>query len=189
VPGDWGQGFVWARRDCNFEKSPNPNSCLDGGCPGGVLLCESLPGAPVTIAEFSLSLDPNEPDSYAISLVHGYNLPMIIENDTGCGVPKCSVNLGKCPVSLRGPVNSSGFTVGCNSACDADIAPDPGNDPNCCTGIHDSAATCPSSGVQSYSYFKNSCPNAIVYTFDESGQSVFSCSSAFQAGYTVTFCP
>jgi hypothetical protein len=62
------------------------------------------------------------------------------------------------PAQLKGPFDSSGFPVGCKSACEAGLAPDPSNDPNCCTGRYNTAATCPSSGVQYYSYFSESLP-------------------------------
>ncbi|KAF8266010.1 thaumatin-like protein [Lactarius quietus] len=187
-PGNWG-GLIWGRRDCDFDKNSSPNSCLDGGCPGGRLQCDAPPIAPVTIAEISLSTDPNIPDRYAVVLVNGFNLPMIIDNDTGCGVAQCSDDLAhNCPAPLKGPYNSKGFPIGCNSACQAGIAPDPSNDPNCCTGTYNSSASCTPTGVQFYSYFKTNCPDTAVYAYDNT-TSIFTCSSAFQAAYTVTFCP
>ena len=117
---------------------------------------------------------------------------MRIDNDKGCNVASCPVDLGpNCtclffclkvifesdhtcligPAALKGPYDSSGFPVGCRSACQAGLAPDPGkqwlfsaettwhshlntaNSPNCCTGSHNTAATCPPSGVEYYSYF------------------------------------
>lgn len=30
-------GRVWGRRDCNFSVNPGPNSCIDGGCNGGLV--------------------------------------------------------------------------------------------------------------------------------------------------------
>src|ERR1700677_2645597 len=62
------------------------------------------------------------------------------------------------PAPLKGPFDSTGFPVGCKSACEAGLAPDPNNDPKCCTGTYDTATTCPSSGVQYYSYFSESLP-------------------------------
>ncbi|KAF8266070.1 thaumatin-like protein [Lactarius quietus] len=190
VAGDWQYGFIWARRDCKFDKKENSvNSCLDGGCPGGQLHCYALPHAPVTLAEFSLSTDADLPDEYAVVLVDGFNLPMIINNNAGCGVAQCSHDLAhNCPAPLKGPYNSKGFPIGCNSACQAGIAPDPNNDPNCCTGIYNTSATCTPTGVEFYSYFKSNCPDTAVYAFDTKNSS-FTCHSAFQADYTITFCP
>ena len=112
------------------------------------------------------------------------------------------------PAQLKGPFDSTGFPVGCKSACEAGLAPDPNNDPNCCTGRYDTAATCPSSGVQYYSYFsefssasltyvikfdgisESTCPDTYVYAYDESsGTALFSCAASKQADYTITFCP
>lgn len=64
------------------------------------------------------------------------------------------------------------------------------NSPNCCSGQFASAAACPSSGVEFYSYFKGNCPNAYGYAFDESsGTALWSCPSSLNADYTLTFCP
>ncbi|KAJ6588586.1 hypothetical protein B0H19DRAFT_1100189 [Mycena capillaripes] len=37
---------MWARRNCNFATNPGANSCLDGGCNGG-LLCDPVTGTGV----------------------------------------------------------------------------------------------------------------------------------------------
>ncbi|KAH8985625.1 thaumatin-like protein [Lactarius hatsudake] len=67
---------------------------------------------------------------------------------------------------------------------------DSNNSPNCCTGSYNTAATCPSSGVPYFSYFKSNRPNTYVYAYDESsGTALFSCPSSNQADYTVAFCP
>jgi hypothetical protein len=88
-----------------------------------------------------------------------------------------------------------------------------GNSSNCCTGSHNTASTCPASGVQYYSYFstycappsslsesqlrqisfsnaEGSCPNATVYAFDQSsGTALWNCSSSQNSDYRLTFCP
>jgi len=85
-----------------------------------------------------------------------------------------------------------------------------GNSPNCCSGSYNTPATCPSSGecnptcpsqdkfdsaglvtgVAYYSYFKNNCPDAYGFPFDEpSGTALWTCKSSLNADYTVTFCP
>ncbi len=112
-----------------------------------------------------------------VSLVDGYNLPVRISNNKGCPVADCPVDLGpNCPAEIQGPFDSNGFPVGCKSACEAGLGGDPGmliftnhycktfsdivftpaNNPNCCTGSHNTPATCPPSGVQYYSYFSTS---------------------------------
>ncbi|KAG8920651.1 hypothetical protein FRC01_000653 [Tulasnella sp. 417] len=190
VPDNWKAGRIWGRRNCNFATNPGPNSCLDGGCNGG-LLCDSRTGTgvpPATLAEFTLgAADGN--DWYDVSLVDGYNLPMRITNTGGCHVADCPVDLGpNCPSALKGPFDSTGFPVGCKSDCLVD--PNPTNSPSCCSGSHSTPATCPNSGVPHYNYFKSNCPNSYVYAYDESsGTALWTCPSSKKANYTITFCP
>ncbi|KII91853.1 hypothetical protein PLICRDRAFT_105393 [Plicaturopsis crispa FD-325 SS-3] len=192
VPDNWTAGRIWGRRNCNFGSNPGPNSCLDGGCNGG-LVCDRNTGTgvpPVTLAEFTLS-GGGTTDNYDVSLVDGYNLPMSVTNNAGCPTGSCPVDLGPdCPAPLKGPFDGSGFPVGCRSACQAGLSPDPGNSPNCCTGSHNTAATCPPSGVEYYSYFKDRCRDSYVYAYDESsGTALWTCDATKGAHYTVTFCP
>ncbi|KAF8259025.1 thaumatin-like protein [Lactarius quietus] len=191
VSDDW-MGQIWGRRDCNFTTNPGADSCLDGGCPGG-LLCTEPGQSPVTTAEFTLSTDTDIPDFYDISLINGFNMPMRIDNTADCGVPGCNVDLSancqSCPLPLQEPYQPTGFPTGCNSACAAGLAPDPNNDPNCCTGKFDNSETCVTSGVQYYIYFKSNCPNTNVYIFDVvDSNPLFTCPSASKANYIVTFC-
>ena len=149
-------------------------------------------------------------DYYDVSLVDGYNLPVSITSSAGFHIANCGVDLGpNCPANLKGPYDSSGFPVGCKSDCLVD--PNPGNSPSCCSGSHNTPATCPPSGVPHYSYFKNNCPNSYVYAYgtrllypltpaaewltilrradESSGTALWTCNSALNADYTVTFCP
>ncbi|KAG1748313.1 thaumatin [Suillus paluster] len=189
VPSGWTAGRIWGRRDCDFSTNPGPNSCLDGGCNGG-LVCSTGTGTgvpPATLAEFTLG--SGGVDYYDVSLVDGYNLPVSITNNVGCGVPSCPVDLGpNCPAPLKGPYDSTGFPVGCKSACEANLDGNPSNSRNCCTGQYNTHATCPSSGVEYYSYFKDNCPNAYAYAYDDT-TSLFTCSSSLNAVFTITFCP
>ncbi|KII91684.1 hypothetical protein PLICRDRAFT_173496 [Plicaturopsis crispa FD-325 SS-3] len=198
VPDDWKSGRIWGRRDCDFSTNPGPNSCVDGGCNGG-LECDPQTGTgvpPATVVEFTLSgggtTDNYDGESFSsVSLVDGYNLPVSLTNNVGCPVGDCPVDLGPdCPAALQGPFDSSGFPVGCRSACQAGLSPDPANSPDCCTGSHGTAATCPPSGVDYYSYFKDRCPNSYVYAYDESsGTALLTCDASKGADYTITFCP
>ncbi|KAI9428647.1 hypothetical protein H4582DRAFT_509140 [Lactarius indigo] len=71
--------------------------------------------------------------TFAVSLVDDFNLPMRIDNSAGCGLPLCGVDLcPNRPTPLKGPYDSTGFPVGCKSACAASLAPDPKNSLNCC---------------------------------------------------------
>ncbi|KAF8878090.1 thaumatin-like protein [Infundibulicybe gibba] len=192
VPDNWKAGRIWARRNCDFSTNPGPNSCLDGGCNGG-LLCDPHTGTgvpPATVAEWTLQGDGNR-DFYDISLVDGYNLPARIDNNKGCHIADCPVDLGpNCPSQLKGPFDSTGFPVGCRSACEANLDGNQGDSANCCSGSHNTPETCPNSGVAFYSYFKSNCPNSYAYAFDESsGTALWTCDSGLAADYTLTFCP
>jgi len=191
VPDNWSSGRIWGRRNCDFSVNPGPNSCATGGCNGG-LVCDPNTGTgvpPSTLAEFTLS--SGGLDYYDVSLVDGYDLPMSITNTVGCAEADCGVDLGPdCPAALQGPYDDTGFPLGCKSACDANLSGDPSDSPNCCSGSFDTPATCPSSGVAYYSYFKSNCPNSYCYAYDESsGTALWTCSSSLNADYTVTFCP
>ncbi|KAJ7075518.1 thaumatin-like protein [Mycena belliarum] len=190
VGEDW-NGRIWGRRNCDFSK-PGALSCLSGGCEGG-LQCDVNRGTgvpPATLGEWNLN--GGDSDWYDVSLVDGYNLPMRIDNSGGCPVASCPVDLGpNCPGDQKGPFDSTGFPVGCRSACNVDaLAGHPNDNPNCCSGIHDTPATCPNSGVRNYGYFKNNCPNAYAYAYDESsGTALWTCPKNKRVGYTITFCP
>ncbi|KIP01364.1 hypothetical protein PHLGIDRAFT_507322 [Phlebiopsis gigantea 11061_1 CR5-6] len=190
IPDNWTAGSVWGRRNCDFTGTGSASQCLDGGCDGG-LECDphtGTPTGPVTVAEFSLS-NSGSADIVDVSIVDGFNIPLRVDNNKGCFVPGCPVDLNpNCPAALKGPLDSSGSTVGCQSACEANVDGNPINSPNCCTGSHETPATCPASGVAYYSYFKNNCPDALAFAYDEDGQTLI-CSSSLAADYTVTFCP
>ncbi|EPQ51357.1 thaumatin-like protein [Gloeophyllum trabeum ATCC 11539] len=192
VPDDWKAGRIWGRRGCDFSTNPGPNSCLDGGCNGG-LECDPATGTgvpPATVAEWTLSADGNQ-DWYDVSLVDGFNIPIRIDNSAGCSVADCPADLNpQCPDPLKGPTDSSGAVVGCRSACQANLDGNPQDSANCCSGSHNTADTCPPSGVQYYDYFKSSCPNSYVYAYDESsGTALWTCDSSKKPDYTLTFCP
>ena len=103
-----------------------------------------------------------------MSLVDGYNLPMLVvpqSTSTGganstCISTGCVVDLnGACPSELK-VTESSGEGVACRSACAAFGAPE-----YCCTGAHSSTATC---GPTRYSQmFKSACPTAYSYAYDD----------------------
>lgn len=57
VPDNWKAGRIWGRRGCDFSTNPGPNSCLTGGCNGG-LECDKQTGTgvpPTTVAEWTLA--------------------------------------------------------------------------------------------------------------------------------------
>lgn len=181
LPPLW-SGRVWARHGCTFD-SAGRGQCATGDC-GGNLFCNGLGGAPpATLAE--LSLGPNQ-DFYDVSFVDGYNLPMTITpiaspglgpSSGNCGSVGCSRDLNTvCPMGLQ--VRSRERVIACKSACMAFHSPN-----YCCTGSYASAQTC---GPTEYSrIFKNACPKAYSYAFDDPS-SLVTCSNA---NYLVTFCP
>ncbi|KAJ6502908.1 thaumatin-like protein [Mycena vitilis] len=191
VPDNWTAGRIWGRTECDFSTVSGPTSCATGGCNGG-LLCDANFGTgvpPATVAEFTLS-GGGTTDNYDVSLVDGFNIPMTITNNKNCGIPSCPANLNPgCPAPLI-KLDSSGAIAGCLSACAANLDGNSGDSANCCSGSHNTQPTCPSSGVQFYSYFKNTCPDSYAYAFDEpSGTALYHCASNLAADYTIEFCP
>ncbi|KAJ6692858.1 PATHOGENESIS-RELATED THAUMATIN SUPERFAMILY PROTEIN [Salix purpurea] len=76
APTGW-SGRFWARTGCNFVES-GVGSCSTGDCGSGQVECNGLGAAPpATLAEFTLGSGGQ--DFYDVSLVDGYNLPMVIE--------------------------------------------------------------------------------------------------------------
>ncbi|GAA6027981.1 hypothetical protein JCM8097_001813 [Rhodosporidiobolus ruineniae] len=168
VTNGWG-GRIWGR-------------CSSGGCNGG-LECASSGGTgvpPATVAEFYLE----DTDNYDASNVDGFNLPLAITSDKDCPLANCPYNLNDgCPDALQ-VKNKNGDVVGCNTDCGAY----PTNEEYCCTGAHDTAATCPESGIPDYDWFKKGCPFAYAYAYDEhSGTALWTCDGG--PSYVVTFCP
>ncbi|RWW42427.1 hypothetical protein BHE74_00052032 [Ensete ventricosum] len=125
-------------------------------------------------------------DYYDVSLVDGYNLPMLVaprgSSGGDCGSTGCVMYLnGVCPSDLKVVARSSagaGEGVACKSAWEAFGFPQ-----YCCSGGYSNPATCTPSPY--FRLFKNACPRAYSYAFDDA-TSTFTCSSA---DYLITFCP
>lgn len=81
-------------------------------------------------------------------------------------------------VTIGLQVWNGGSVVGCKSACLAF-----GNPEYCCTGSHNTPATCPPTGYSRI--FKQACPDAYSYAYDDL-TSTFTCTGA---DYTILFCP
>ncbi|CAN6452714.1 unnamed protein product [Victoria cruziana] len=170
-------GRIWARTGCNFDSEGN-GTCLTGDC-GASLECNGRGGQPpVTLFEITLG-DGNLDDYYDISLVDGYNLPIIAKPcsiNGPCNVTGCTTNLNAgCPRELQ--VVDDGV-VACKSACNAF-----GLDQYCCTGSFANPTNCRPSYYSTI--FKTACPRAYSYAFDD-GSSTFTCKAV---AYTITFCP
>ncbi|KAH7108212.1 thaumatin family-domain-containing protein [Auriculariales sp. MPI-PUGE-AT-0066] len=191
VPAKWTAGRIWGRRDCNFSLPVEPHlQCVTGGCTGG-LLC-NLPGVPpTTLAEWTLGDPASGNDFFDVSLVDGYDLPMSITTDQACPTAGCYVDLLPiCPDPLKGPLDATGYPIGCRTSCLANLDGTPANSANCCSGSYGTPDKCPPQVVQFYSFFKGNCPAAYAYAYDESsGTALFTCPVSLGASYTVTFCP
>ncbi|KAL8049301.1 hypothetical protein ABFX02_06G012800 [Erythranthe guttata] len=180
LPG-W-SGRIWARTGCSFDAM-GVGSCITGDC-GGRLECGGT-GAkpPASLFEITLGIG-DEKDFYDVSIVDGYNLPLVAGPRGvvgGCNATGCiaDINMG-CPKELQviGSDEGEGGVVACKSACEAF-----GLDQYCCSGEFANPTTCrPSfySGI-----FKRACPRAYSYAFDD-GTSTFTCKAS---DYDIIFCP
>jgi hypothetical protein len=128
---------------------------------------------PATLVEFTLG-GGGKDDYYDVSLVDGYNVPVVVEA-AGCPATGCIVDLNeRCPSELSVAVGQ-----GCRSACEAFGRPE-----YCCSGDFGNPDTChPSTYSQA---FKAACPRAYSYAYDDA-TSTFTCSGS--DAYSVTFCP
>ncbi|XP_065635452.1 pathogenesis-related thaumatin-like protein 3.5 isoform X2 [Quercus suber] len=168
----WG-GRIWARTSCKFNKNGN-GTCQTGSC-GSTLNCTGPSSPPTSIAEFNLG----EIDYYDVSLVDGFNLPVIVKafNGTGnCSTAGCDGDLRQnCPSDLT--LKAKGKVIACRSACDVYKT-----DEYCCRGKYGNPDTClPSNYSKS---FKQVCPAAYSYAYDDP-TSIITCSGA---NYVVAFC-
>ncbi|KDP36910.1 hypothetical protein JCGZ_08201 [Jatropha curcas] len=179
-PASWG-GRMWGRTHC-AEDSAGKFSCLTGDCGSGKLECSGSGAVPpATLAEFKLD-GYGGMDYFDVSLVDGYNLPVLVvpQGGTGqnCSSTGCVVDLnGSCPSELK-VTSTSGEGVACKSACEAFRQPQ-----YCCSGAYATPDTCKPSSYSAT--FKNACPHAYSYAYDDK-TSTFTCASA---NYLITFCP
>ncbi|OIT19783.1 PREDICTED: thaumatin-like protein 1b [Nicotiana attenuata] len=180
VPSSWG-GRFWARTHCT-EDSTGKFTCATGDCGSGKLECNGGNAAPpATLAEFTLD-GSGGMDFFDVSLVDGYNLPMLVVPQGGsgnnCTSTGCVVDLnGACPSELK-VTSVGGENVACKSACEAFR-----QDEYCCAGAYNSPSICKPS---SYSMlFKKACPSAYSFAYDDK-TSTFTCTGA---NYLITFCP
>lgn len=181
APRGW-SGRIWGRSLCGVD-STGKFACVTGDCGSGKVECAGA-GAkpPATLAEFTLN-GADGLDFYDVSLVDGYNLPMLVvaKGGTrgGCGATGCLVDLnGACPPELRVARDRGKGSVACRSACEAF------GDPRfCCSEGYNTPDTCPPSVYSQF--FKHACPRAYSYAYDDK-TSTFTCASA---DYMIIFCP
>eukprot|EP01083_Nonionella_stella_P104057 297821_1 len=106
-------GAIWARTNCGNDTEYNdqftPFTCdtgqcwtpfneygANGKCCGldkqtGKYMCAG-PGSPTSLAEFSLSNDSNQNDFYDVSLVDGYNIPLLFKPIPGSYVKEETID-------------------------------------------------------------------------------------------------
>jgi len=180
VPASW-SGRVWARSQCNTDSNGR-FTCVSAECGSGQVTCNGAGGAPpATLAEFTLVA--NGQDTFDVSNVDGFNLPISITPQGGAG-PKCTAT--SCGVDINANClpelavrDANGGTIGCKSACTVF-----GNPEYCCTGSFNSPQTCKPT---TYSmFFKQKCPQAYSYAHDDES-STFTCTGS--PNYAITFCP
>lgn len=181
IPKSW-SGRLWARTLCGPDSSTGKFTCLTGDCGSGALQCAGGNAKPpATLAEFTLN-GAGGLDFYDVSLVDGYNLPMLVVPQKGtsgkCGATGCLVDLnGACPTELKVVARGTG-SVACRSACEAF-----GDPRYCCSEAYATPDTC---GPSLYSlFFKHACPRAYSYAYDDK-TSTFTCPNA---DYLIIFCP
>ncbi|KAG9442630.1 hypothetical protein H6P81_018484 [Aristolochia fimbriata] len=181
APTNW-SGRIWGRTQC-AEDSTGKFTCVTGDCGSGKMECAGGGALPATLAEFTLD-GSGGLDFYDVSLVDGYNLPMVVVPQGGsgnCTTTGCVVELnGACPSELRvaAAAGGGGESVACRSACEAFNAPE-----YCCSGAYATPDTCKPSAYSEF--FKHACPRAYSYAYDDS-TSTFTCAAA---DYAITFCP
>ncbi|XP_051222488.1 G-type lectin S-receptor-like serine/threonine-protein kinase At5g24080 [Lolium perenne] len=173
VPAGTTGGRIWARTGCSFNGNGN-GSCQTGDC-GGLLACTGYSQPPNTLAEFTVGQGQMK-DSFDISLIDGFNVPMDflpvpVEGRSVCKGSRCPANITlQCPSELKAP-------GGCKDACTVF-----NQDRYCCTG--NAASNCSSTNYSIF--FKKMCPDAYSYPKDDSS-STFSCPTS--TNYQIIFCP
>ncbi|XP_065847101.1 pathogenesis-related thaumatin-like protein 3.5 [Euphorbia lathyris] len=172
APVGW-SGRIWGRTGCKFDQNGN-GTCQTGAC-GSDLKCKASGETPASLAEFTLAAL----DFYDVSLVDGFNLPIVVTPINGhgnCSISGCDADLRTtCPTELA--FKSNGKVVGCRSACDVF-----NTDEYCCRGVYGNPVVCQPTYYSKK--FKEACPTAYSYAYDDP-TSIFTCSGT---DYVVSFC-
>ncbi|GMN28966.1 hypothetical protein TIFTF001_002242 [Ficus carica] len=188
VPSGW-SGHVWARTHCATSVADAKFSCTTGDCGSSAVDCGSSGGGilspPATVAEFTINTPPF-PDTYSVSVVYGYNLPVTVvpHGPAGsCATVGCSVDFASenSAAELRVSYGGGNEIVGLKSACEAF-----GEAEYCCSNSNGSYSSSKITCEQNYysELFKNWCPHARTFANDNSG-TTFTCEAE---DYVVNFC-
>ncbi|KAH9624096.1 hypothetical protein KSS87_018310 [Heliosperma pusillum] len=195
VEFNW-NGRVWGRTLCSTNKSTRIFSCQTGDCATGNIHCNSSSTSPVTLAEFAFT-QYNNYDFYDVSVVRGYNLPLLVapdvESGPGCAATGCVFDLqNSCLAELKvlgtSLYNNGSKIIGCRSPCElfsTDKYCCNNVDQHCCSNVTD----CQRSDFSLSSLiFKKPCPRAYSYARDDAA-STFYCDGSMESSYNITFCP
>ncbi|KAK9677467.1 hypothetical protein RND81_11G144800 [Saponaria officinalis] len=168
-------GKVWGRTLCSTNKLTGNFTCHTGDCASGTIECAGGAFAnTATLAEFSIT-PTNNVDFYDVSVVDGYNLPLMVApnvaSGAGCVVTGCAFDLQKSCVAQLAVLSNA-------SLCYVDH--------NCCN----STAGCPSPN-SSFSplVYKKLCPRAYSFPVGEDDVASFMCAGSMVSTYNITFCP
>ncbi|KAJ3682584.1 hypothetical protein LUZ60_015157 [Juncus effusus] len=174
APTGW-SGRFWGRTGCSFDLTGR-GVCSTADCGSNQIECNNNGATPpATLVEFTLASAASTRDFYDVSLVDGYNLPIMVQPTGGCTPTGCMADLNqRCPTELK---SSNGDA--CKSACEAFGKPE-----YCCSGAYGNPNTCKPSVYSQL--FKSACPRSYSYAYDDP-TSTFTCAGG--ADYLVTFCP
>ncbi|KAL6642444.1 hypothetical protein ACP70R_020625 [Stipagrostis hirtigluma subsp. patula] len=142
---------------------------------------------PTTLAEFTLD-GSGGLDFFDVSLVDGYNLPMLVTPVAGganaapggstpaAGGKRAATECA----AVEAAADGGGPAVACRSASEAF-----GDAQYCCSGAYGSPSACRPSVYSEF--FKSACPRAYSYAYDDATPT-FTC-AAGATDYAITFCP
>jgi hypothetical protein len=139
VAAPW-KGRFWTRTQCSTDSS-GKFSCATAECSTGQVACNGNSVVPpASLVEINMAANGGM-DFYNVSLVDGFNLPVLVATQGGsgdCQTSTCPANVNAvCPAELQ-VKGSDGSVIACKSACTAF------NEPQyCCTGAFNTPQTCP----------------------------------------------
>ncbi|GAA5840458.1 hypothetical protein JCM5353_001116 [Sporobolomyces roseus] len=189
IPSIW-NGRIWARRGCSFDAN-GQGKCIAADCAGRGLECGEQIMGDGNLAEMNLNDKGQGTDWYNLSNVLGFVVPMsIVPGDSNCETITCTTDMNPTCPDDRMKVKDGDETIGCLSACKANINGGD-NSQNCCSGSFETHAACRPEMVDFYDFFKQSCPKVYAYPRDDAtdlpNKVVYTCPSGVP-WYRVTFC-
>jgi len=164
MPSSWSVR-VWGRTLCSHDSN-GKFSCLTGNCASTVECDGGKAAPPATLAKLNLN-GSSGVDLFRVSLVEGYNLPMMVEPQVGNGAGEC---------------RTVGCVVDLNEVCPTKLKVMNGRDCIACRSL------CRPFGDSKHCYpkfFTNLCPQASVDA-TKTFQGICSSSST---NYLISFCP